>query len=238
MRGNRNPYRLIFGLKMAGVAGWLRLFFVLDLQSPERSDRFTLGGNTSSSHKRVCAATVRPQYLVGWRVSVPPHQKNHPYRRKPVFLLVAPLVRRTAMGKRPAMRAGGKRFNLFAPYDEACDWIRVRRVSFAEGERMCRLGEWSRVNDANNEHAGYEILHREEWNGYVSSESPRAISASEMALYAGRAFRFGRSRTSGLTEKQRLARRDERTGLPLPPEDVVERIVAKVEYFGQHRLVA
>jgi len=87
-------------------------------------------------------------------------------------------------------------------------------------------------------HVGYEMCQREEWNSYVTRESPRAISASEMMLYAGRAFRFGRSRTAGLTEKQRLARRDERTGLWLPPEDKVERVEAKVEYLGQHRLVA
>lgn len=130
------------------------------------------------------------------------------------------------------------RFNLFAPYEELGDWLRVRSVSFAEGERMCRYGEWSRVYYANGEHAGYEMCQRAEWNACVTGESPRGLSESEVTLYAGRAFRHGQSRTSGLTEKQRLTRRDERTGLPLPPEDVVERLEAKVQYFGEHRLVA
>jgi hypothetical protein len=99
---------------------------------------------------------------------------------------------------------------------------------------MCRLGEWSRVNGANNEHVGYEIGRREEWNACVTSESPRSIAASEMVSYAIRRP----SQTAGLNEEQRLTARDKRTNWPLPPEDYVERLEAKVEYFGQHRLVA
>jgi len=138
------------------------------------------------------------------------------------------------MGKRPKKRASGNLFNLYAPYDEAGDWLRVRSVSFAEGERMCRQGEWSRVYYTNNEHAGYEIRRREEWNAYATHESPRAISMSEMVQYAIRRP----SQTAGLSEEQRLKARDARTNWPLPPEDFTERLEAKVEYFGQHRLVA
>jgi len=184
------------------------------------------------------AASEPAQYLVGRSVSARQHQENHPCRRKPVFLLVFLSFGAFAMGKRPSVRTSGKKLTLYAPYDVADDWLRVKDVLFVDGERMCRSGVWVRIYDAKGSHVGYEMCQREEWNSYVTRESPRAISASEMMLYAGRAFRFGRSRTAGLTEKQRLARRDERTGLWLPPEDKVERVEAKVEYLGQHRLVA
>jgi hypothetical protein len=138
------------------------------------------------------------------------------------------------MGKRPRAYAKSHVFKLYAPYSEAGDWLGVRNVSFAEGERMCRLGEWSRVYDANNVLVGYEICRRAEWNAYVTRESPRSISVSEMVSYAIRRP----SQTAGLNEEQRLTARDKRTNWPLPPEDYVERLEAKVEYFGQHRLVA
>jgi hypothetical protein len=138
------------------------------------------------------------------------------------------------MGKRPSVRTSCKKFILYAPYGAVGDWLRVRDVIFAEGERMCRQGEWSRVYYTNNEHAGYEIRRREEWNAYETHESPRAISMSEMVQYAIRRP----SQTAGLSEEQRLKARDARTNWPLPPEDFTERLEAKVEYFGQHRLVA
>lgn len=139
-----------------------------------------------------------------------------------------------SMGKRLKNRVNGKFFNLYGPYDVLRDWLRVRTVLFADGERMCRLGDWARVYGSNGEHVGYEIRRRAEWNAYVTSESPRSISASEMVSYACRRP----SQTAGLSEEQRLKARDKRTNWPLPPEDYVERLVAKVEYFGQHRLVA
>lgn len=142
------------------------------------------------------------------------------------------------MGKRPSARTSANKFCLYAPYEELGDWFRVRNVSLADGERMCRLGQWSRVYCANGAHVGYEMCPRSNWNAHVTNNSPRGLSASEMALYAGRAFRRGKSRTSALTEEQRLTRRNEQTGLPLPPEDAVERVEAKVKYFGEHRLVA
>jgi hypothetical protein len=50
-------------------------------------------------------------------------------------------------------------------------------------------------------------------------------------LYAGRAFRGGKSRTEGLTEAQRLERASRtsvRTGKRMVPEDAVERVAEKV----------
>jgi hypothetical protein len=78
--------------------------------------------------------------------------------------------------------------------------------------------------------------------------SEAAITVQEMDLYAGRGFKGGKSRTKGLTEWQREARRlkmrslsaeeiaaGKRQPIAPPLEDHVERVEKKVETFHTQR---
>lgn len=122
-----------------------------------------------------------------------------------------------------------RNFLLF-PARTVLGWRVIRRVSFREGETRVGVGEWRRVLDGTtHEHIGYQICTPEMSRGDYELPtifSPASISVREMQVNAGL---FGRSRTEGLSEDRRLARRN--------PEDRVERAHAKVVEFGKRRLV-
>ena len=125
------------------------------------------------------------------------------------------------------------KLQFFLPF--VTGWINVRPVRRDIGESEVFAGNWKRLFDEEQRLIGY--THADGVESEVTRESCRSLSAGEMTLYAGRAFRCGRSHTAGMSEEQRQARRSCRNGLRLPPEDAVERVEAKVQYFGEHRIV-
>jgi hypothetical protein len=85
------------------------------------------------------------------------------------------------------------------------------------------------VNNQLGEHIGYQILCTGNCDIEIPSRSsPTYISAHEVMIYAGQAFKGGVSRTAGLSEDARANRRDKWEKV-MPVEDAVERIAAKVE---------
>lgn len=121
-------------------------------------------------------------------------------------------------------------FLLFSS-DTALGWRVIRRVSFASSERNVDKGIWRRVNSHLGAHIGYQLVCSANCGFDIPSHSsPTYISASEVMLYAGQAFKDGLSRTAGLTEKERAARRGKWDKI-LPMEDAVERVSGKVELW-------
>lgn len=116
-------------------------------------------------------------------------------------------------------------------------WRVIRHVSGAQGEEMVARGKWREVYDEQNNHVGYQIV--ASWKSDLEilsgGPSPNSITKREVEMNAGL---YGRSRTQGMPEESRVARFDSRTGKPLPPEDAIERAVAKVAEFGRMRLRA
>lgn len=137
------------------------------------------------------------------------------------------------MGKRPTRRGHGGGMNIFPLWlpETKKQWRVAREVSFASGEAKCASGEWGRVRDAHDNLAGYQVLA----SSFKSEESlpcgatSTSISVRELLMSAGC---FGKSRTMRMTEEQRLARHapfdPEKL---LPPEDAVERAIAKVRQW-------
>ena len=126
---------------------------------------------------------------------------------------------------RPKSRSNRK-FLLFS-FDTTLGWSVIRQVSLLFGERKVDEGVWRRVNNEQGIHIGYQLAAAEKYEN-DSRSSPTYISASEMAMYAGRAFSGGKSRTVFMTEQQRSQRRGKFDKI-LPVEDAVERITGKVE---------
>jgi hypothetical protein len=107
-------------------------------------------------------------------------------------------------------------------------WRVIRDVTLALGERNVDRNIWRRVNSHLGDHIGYQILSSENSDKESPSRSsPTYISASEIMIYAGQAFKGGVSRTAGLTETERAERRGKFDKV-MPLEDAVERIAAKV----------
>jgi hypothetical protein len=123
-----------------------------------------------------------------------------------------------------------KQFPLFSS-NISLGWREIYLVSYTKGENNVARGIWRRVNSQLSEHIGYQIMCTDNCGlDFSSNSSPTYISAAEMMLYAGRAFKHGGSRTAGLDEEQRAARRGE-WGKILPMEDAVERVTGKVEIW-------
>ena len=75
-------------------------------------------------------------------------------------------------------------------------------------------------------------------NGVAALPVAIVITAREMELVAGQAFKYGKSRTAGMTEEQRLTRVHSLTRKQLPAEDAVERAAAKLQYWQPGRMQA
>lgn len=108
----------------------------------------------------------------------------------------------------------------------------VRRISFVEFVRLRDRGRALPIHDGCGELVGCQLTNNHPGDGPVPSQpGGPVITAREIELYAGRAFKDGRSRTEGLTETQRLERASRtsvRTGKRMVPEDAVERVAEKV----------
>lgn len=141
------------------------------------------------------------------------------------------------MGKGSRIRGqhSASYFDLYSA-DTSLGWRVIKKVSSAVGEQQVVQGKWREVYDAYDCHIGYQIL-AVLWQNKEQSSRPTScvIVQREMLLIAGRAFKKGRSKTAGMTEEQRITRRDLRskvgTGRALPPEDAVEKAQEKLKQY-------
>lgn len=111
----------------------------------------------------------------------------------------------------------------------------IGRISYEAGMKKCDLGLFSAVYDRGML-VGFVMLTAKEWERAANSDSsPCSIPASEMQVYAGRHFRDGQSQTARLKndEVARLTRIHPKFGYPLPPEDRVELVTAKMEHWKE-----
>ena len=130
-------------------------------------------------------------------------------------------------------RRGSKRFPVYAA-ETLLGWRVMRYVLFVRGEDMVAAGKWREVYDEQNNHIGFqEMPGRQRDEQKLSMQSSTGLVAHDIVLNAGRAFKGGKSRTVGLTEDQRLNRVHGQTGKPLPPEDAVELVEAKVRIWPE-----
>ena len=128
---------------------------------------------------------------------------------------------------RPASRST-RQFPLWSS-DISLGWKILRYVTFSAGAKNAAAGIWRAVfTEVEGKHIGYQIACTANCGLEPESRStPTYISAREMMMYAGRAFGGGKSKTEGLSEAERAARRG-KFGRILPLEDAVERVTAKV----------
>ncbi|HVJ09288.1 MAG TPA: hypothetical protein VM554_12980 [Acidisarcina sp.] len=121
-------------------------------------------------------------------------------------------------------------------------WRRARIISLVEGERGVEQGRLCHVVDERGELVGYQPIQappKQFDDDQPSQPSSTSISAGESRKNAGEA---GASRTAHLREDRRKLRamRRDLMGHPLPMEDSIERVRAKVELWpviGDRRAV-
>lgn len=108
----------------------------------------------------------------------------------------------------------------------------VRRISHAEFAQLRERGKALPIYDSRNQLIGCELTNNHPGDGPIPGQSSRPVlTVREMELYAGRAFKGGKSSTENLTEPQRLERASRtsvRTGKRMVPEDAIERVAEKV----------
>jgi len=108
----------------------------------------------------------------------------------------------------------------------------VRSISHAEFARLRERGRALPIHDSQGRLVGCELTNNHPGDGPIPSQpGGPVITAREMEMYAGRAFRGGKSQTERLTETQRLERASRtsvRTGKRMLPEDAIERVAEKV----------
>jgi hypothetical protein len=127
-----------------------------------------------------------------------------------------------------------QRLLLYFP-NTTLGWRVIRTIERREGQRGVERGAFRELIDDNTGNLiGFQLISSSEQRGdldFPSLPSSAAISTREMRVNAGLC---GRSRTAGLTEEQRLelaAARDPETGEYRTPEDEIERIQRKVEFY-------
>jgi hypothetical protein len=127
------------------------------------------------------------------------------------------------------------------PADASNGWRAIRIVEFAYGLDKVARGEWDLVDDPETGEPWYFQMRAnfrtDEELPAAAGASSSSITARESKLNAMTVFRDGRSHTAGMSEERRISRKD-KFGKPLPPEDAVERVQAKVAEFGKARIVA
>jgi hypothetical protein len=128
---------------------------------------------------------------------------------------------------------GERCINVYPP-ETSLGWRVVRMVSPALAAEKLARGVWREVRDEAGGFLGCQILLScEKEKDLPSRASASAITVRESELNAGLG---GQSRTIGLPEDKRICRHDQ-YGHPLPPEDAIERAIAKIHEYGQRRLI-
>jgi hypothetical protein len=121
------------------------------------------------------------------------------------------------------------------PAETSLGWRVIRQASQDEAQKKLATGEWREVQDEAGNFIGCQVLANfKKDEDLPSGASSTSISPRECLLNAAG---LRESRTANLPEERKISRKS-RFGKALPPEDAIERAVAKVREFGAHRLVA
>jgi hypothetical protein len=112
------------------------------------------------------------------------------------------------------------------PADVSRGWRVVRQVTATHAFEKVTLGKWREVFDDGGNFLGCQVLATFRTDQDLpSGASSTSITWREAMLYAGLG---GESRTIGMNEDQRITRQN-LVSRSLPPEDRIERVMAKVE---------
>lgn len=121
------------------------------------------------------------------------------------------------------------------PAETSLGWRVIRVVSVMVAAEKLARGEWRQVYDEFGNFVGCQVLASFQSDLELpSGATATSITALESQLNAGC---FGRSRTVRMSEEDRISRHS-RNGKALPPEDAIERAIAKLMEFGKRRLLA
>jgi hypothetical protein len=125
-----------------------------------------------------------------------------------------------------------REFHLYAT-NTTLGWRVIRHTSAEVGESKVAAGLWRRVYESVSlKHVGYQPLGADRLTDedlHSMQQSSACITADEMELIAGVAFKGSRSMTFGMDEVART----ERITRGLAPEDEVERAVAKFRVWNK-----
>ena len=116
------------------------------------------------------------------------------------------------------------------PADASRGWRVIRMSSFAAASDKLARGEWKVMNDEQGNPWYFQICTTFKTDQDLpSGASASSLTPRESMMSAGL---YGRSRTVGMSEDERISRRN-LAGHPLPPEDAIERAIEKVKEFGK-----
>jgi hypothetical protein len=136
------------------------------------------------------------------------------------------------MGTNASQRraAGSIRCIDVYPADVSLGWRIVRQVTPEFAYKKVLDGQWREAFDDCGNFLGCQVIAAIGIDRELSDEEESAstITAHENRLNAGL---DGRSRTIGMSEDRRITRRHPKTWSALPPEDAIERAIAKVQQW-------
>jgi len=138
---------------------------------------------------------------------------------------------------RPQRRSANQDYLLYQPKSNTAltGWAVHSRCSKEERDRLVDLGLAVEEPDQFGYPRGYRLLGEQKTvanpgREILSSPTPQLMNVSEIQLIGGQAFRDSKSRTKGLPwDDVRRLTRVSKNGRALPPEDAVERAIAKLE---------
>jgi hypothetical protein len=129
------------------------------------------------------------------------------------------------MGKTRAQRRVCDGEISLYPAETILGWRVVGTTTHAKAADKLTRGEWRVVEDEQHNFLGYQVLAAyKKDEDLPSGASSSSITVNEAQLNAGL---HGRSRTTGMSEDERISRRS-KDGKALPPEDAIERAREKV----------
>lgn len=130
--------------------------------------------------------------------------------------------------QRRAAGSGARCIDVYAA-DVSRGWRIVRQVTPEFAFRKVNEGKWREQFDEFGNFFGVQVIAAVKTDQELpSGTSATTITARDSMVYAGLA---GRSRTMGMSEDRRIGRYSHVTGNALPPEDRIERVIAKVQQW-------
>lgn len=134
----------------------------------------------------------------------------------------------TNASQRRAAGSGDRCIDVYAA-DVSRGWRVVRQVTPEVAYRKVLEGKWSEQFDAIGNFFGVQVVAAVKTDQELpSGTSATTITARDSMVFAGLA---GPSRTIGMNEDRRIGRYSAVTCSALPPEDRIERVIAKVQQW-------
>jgi hypothetical protein len=119
----------------------------------------------------------------------------------------------------------------------------VELATLRRGQRLVRRGVAEEALDWDGKTLCYRLkddmpnlaraLGADGYRPGYDGPSNAALTLAEVDAVAGTNFKYGRSRTAGMSEEKRLNRVHPKTHKVLPAEDIVERATAKLQAWAR-----